>query len=109
MWLQGQHLLTWEGALERRGDGCICRFCPSSGGLLFGCRAAARGLGKGVLELASTAAFGFDVRRRRFVAVTAGGSKANAETGPSCPSSGVADDSWNEREKTPASSLLPRL
>lgn len=46
-------------------------FCPSSGGLLFGCTAAARGFGKGILEFTATAAFGFDVRSPRFVAVTA--------------------------------------
>lgn len=95
MRLQGQHLLTRPGAWGGEETGASAAFHPSSGGLLFGCTAAARGFGKGVLELAATAAFGFEVRCRGFVAVAAGGSKADAETSPSGPSSGVADDSWN--------------
>lgn len=73
----------------------FCSFLPSSGGLLFGCTAAAGGFGKWILELAATGALGFDVCRPRFVAVTARGAKAHAEASPSCPSSSVADDSWN--------------
>lgn len=74
-------------------------FCPSSGGLLFGCTAAARGFGKGILEFTATAAFGFDVRSPRFVAITARSTKAHAEASPSCTS--VADDSWNGQKTTP--------
>lgn len=79
-------------------------FCPSSGGLLFGCTAAARGFGEGILELTATAAFGFEFGPR-FVAVTAGGAEAHAETSPSSSRSCVADDSCSGRETpTPSSS-----
>lgn len=68
--------------------------CPSSGGL-FGGTTGPRGFGKGILELAATAAFGLDVCSCSFVAITARGAKAHAEASPSCPSTGAADDSWN--------------
>lgn len=100
MVVTGQHFLTWEGAPERRAGGGLCSSRPSSGGLLFGRTAAAGGFGERVLELAATAAFGFEVcRRPRLVAVIARGAKSQAEASPACP--GVADDSWNGPEKTP--------
>lgn len=71
--------------------------CPSSGGL-FGGTAAARGFDEGILELAATAAFGFDIWRRGLVAVRARGAKAHTEASASGPSAGAADDGWNERE-----------
>lgn len=107
MVVTGQHFLTWEGAPERRGGAGLCSFRPSSGGLLFGCTAAAGGFGKRILELAATAAFGFEVRRRpRLVAVIARGAKSHAEASPACPGPGVADDSWNGQEENPGLLVL---
>lgn len=76
-----------------RGMGSAA-FCPSSGGLLYVCTAAAGGFGEGILELAAAAAFGFEFSPR-FVAVTAGGTEAHAEASPSSSGSCVADDSCN--------------
>lgn len=83
-------------------------FYPSSGGLLFGCTAAAGSFGEGILELTATAAFGFELGPR-FVAVTAGGAEAHAKASPSSSGSRVADDSCNGREENLAPSSRPSL
>lgn len=113
MWLQREHFQTWRGDQGRRGtrgaeggEGCIlqpsapratCRLPGISRAFCSHC--CAPGFGKGILEVAATAAFGGDIRCR-FVAATTRGTKAHTEASCPCPRTGVADDGWNEGERS---------